>query len=86
MKEFLLVCSCFNMHKRAAEAFSLRYPDRILPEIIRGRDRIYKLGKTLGNDHIVAISKLSGKYMYYVRLEGNGITEEVDLQKGARIK
>lgn len=84
--DYLLTCSCFNMSKRAAEAFSLRYPDRILPEIVKGRDRLYKLAKTIGNDHILAISKLSGKFMYYVRLEGNKIIEEVDLQKGTRIK
>lgn len=86
IKRFILTCSCHSMDKRAKEAFSLLFPDIPTPEIVRGRDRIYKLGKTLGNDHIVAISKLSGKYMYYVRLEGNEITEEVDLQKGARIK
>lgn len=86
MKDFLLVCSCHRMDKKAAEAFSLRYPDRILPDIIRGRDRIYKLGKALGSPHIIAISRLTGRFMYYVGIEGDKIIEEIDLQKGTRIK
>lgn len=86
MKDYLLCCSCYRMDKKAAEAFSLLYPTRVLPEIVKGRDRLFKLAKAIGNDHLLAISKLSGRFMYYVRLEGNKIIEEVDLQKGTRIK
>lgn len=86
MKDYLLCCSCYRMDKKATEAFSLRYPNRVLPEVVKGRDRLYKLAKAVGNDHLLAISKLSGKFMYYVRLEGDKIIEEVDLQKGVRIK
>lgn len=86
MTEFLLVCSCFNMKNRAKEAFALLLPNRILPDLVKGRDRIYKLGQSTGNEHILAISKLSGKYAYYVRLdEENKIVEEWDLLRGKRI-
>jgi len=73
------------MSKRASEAFCLLYPNQVLPEIVKGRDRLYKLGKELGNDHILAISKLSGKFAYYVELEGNKIIKEYDLISGKRI-
>lgn len=85
MKSFILVCSCFNMSKKASEAFSLLHPQDVLPEVIKGKDRIYKLAKGLGNDHLLALSKLSGKFAYYVQLEGNKILFEEDLLTGRRI-
>lgn len=85
MKQYILTCSCHNMGKRGAEAFSLLYPNQVLPDIVKGRDRIYKLGKELGNDHILAISKLSGKFAYYVELDGSKIIKEYDLLTGRRI-
>lgn len=81
---YILVCSCFNMSKRASEAFSTLYPSEVLPEIVKGRDRLYKLGKELGNDHILAISKLSGKFAYYVETDDNKIIKEVNLLNGRR--
>lgn len=84
--KYILTCSCHNMSKRASEAFSLLYPDQVLPDIVKGRDRLYKLGKSLNNDHIIAISKLSGKFAYYVELnDKNIITKEVNLLSGRRI-
>ena len=86
MKQFILTCSCHNMDKRASEAFYLLYPNQELPEIIKGRDRLYKLAKELGNDHILAISKLSGKFAYYVELDDNNIiTKEINLMTGGRV-
>lgn len=86
MKTFILTCSCHNMGKRASEAFCLLYPQSVLPEIVRGRDRLYKLAKELGNDHLIAISKLSGKFAYYVELDDdNIITKEINLLTGARV-
>ena len=74
------------MSKRASEAFSLLYPNQVLPDIVKGRDRLYKLGKSLSNDYIIAISKLSGKFAYYVELnDENIITKEVNLLNGRRI-
>ena len=87
MKDFILVCSCFNMSKRASEAFCLLFPDVPLPEIIKGRDRIFKLAKELENPHLLAVSKLSGRFAYYVQLDDdNKIIKEYDLQKGTRIQ
>lgn len=85
MQEFILTCSCFRMDKKAAEAFSILFPDKVLPEIVRGRDRLYKLSQAIGNEHIKAISKLSGKFAYYVELDGDNITKEYDLMTGKRI-
>ena len=81
---YILVCSCHNMSKRATEAFCLLHPNEVLPDIVKGRDRLYKLGKELGNDHIIAISKLSGKFAYYVEIEDNKIIKEVNLLNGRR--
>ena len=85
MKKIILCCSCFNMSKKASEAFSIIFPNDVLPPIIKGKDRLYKFGKELGNDHIIAISKLSGKFAYYVELTDNKITKEYDLVRGKRI-
>lgn len=86
IKRFILTCSCHNMGKRASEAFCLLYPNQVLPDIVKGRDRLYKLGKTLDNQHILAISKLSGKFAYYVELDdNNAITKEINLLTGGRI-
>lgn len=85
--KLILTCSCGGMDKRAIEAFSLLFPNNSTPDIIRGRDRIYKFAKSLipPNPHIEAISKLSGKYAYYIKLDENGtIIEEYNLITGRR--
>lgn len=81
----ILVCSCFRMDKKATQAFAVLFPDQVCPDVIRGRDRIYKWAKSLKNDHLVALSKLSGKFAYYVDIENDKIVEEWDLLKGTRI-
>lgn len=83
--KIILTCTCFNMKKKASEAFSLLFPNEVLPDIVKGRDRIYKLSQQLNNEHIKAISKLSGKFAYYVDLDGNKITKEYDLLTGKRL-
>lgn len=82
----ILICSCFNMKKRAAESFSLLFPDEVLPQVIKGKDAIFKFAQAIGNKHIEAIAKLSGKFAYYVELDGDIITKEVDLTTGKRIR
>lgn len=82
----ILICSCFNMKKKAAEAFSLLFPDVVLPEIIKGKDSIFKFSQSVQNKHIEAISKLSGRFAYYVELDGDTITKEVDLMTSKRIR
>lgn len=81
----LLICSCFNQDKKAKEAFSVLFPKEELPEIIRGKDRIYKFAKEKNNKHIEAISKLSGKFAYYVELDNDKIIKEYDLVHGKRL-
>lgn len=86
MNKYILCCSCFGMEKRAKEAFGLlTHGQEELPEIVKGRDRLYKLGKQLSSPHILAISKLTGKFAYYVELDGDKIITEYDLVKGTRI-
>ena len=84
-KSVILCCSCFRMDKKASEAFALLFPTEVLPDIIKGKDRIHKFAKEINNDHITAISKLTGKFAYYVELDGNKIVTEYDLIKGTRI-
>ena len=81
----LLICSCFNQDKKAKEAFSVLFPKEELPEIIRGKDRIYKFAKERNNKHIEAISKLAGKFADFVELEGEKIVKEYDLIHGKRL-
>lgn len=84
--KYILICSCGGQWKKAAEAFNLIFPNEVLPEMIKGRDRIFKLAAELNNEHIKAISKLNGRYSYYVNLDENKkITEEYDLITGKRI-
>lgn len=85
----ILTCSCFNMEKKARQAFSVIFPNEPSPDLIKGKDRIYKFAKSLTpqNDHLLAISKLSGKFAYYVELDkDNKIITEYDLIRGTRIK
>lgn len=81
----ILTCTCFNMGKRASAAYSVLFPNDVLPDIIKGRDRIYKFGKQIGNDHIIAISKLSGRFAYFVEVEGDKVVKEYDLISGKRL-
>lgn len=83
--KFILTCSCHNMGKKASEAFCLLFPKDVLPDIVKGRDRIYKLAKEIGNDHLLAISKLSGKFAYYVEIDEGKIVKEINLLNGKRV-
>lgn len=85
MIRFILCCSCFGMEKRAKKAFEIIKPDEWEPPVVKGRDRIYKLARELDNDHILAISKLSGRFAYCVGIEKGEIVEEYNLMTGARI-
>lgn len=87
VEKFILVCSCFNMSKKASEAFSVLFPNEVLPTVIKGRDRIYKLSLEKKSPRIKAISKLGGKYAFYLELdESNNIIKEYNLITKARIQ
>lgn len=85
MNEYVLVCYCFGMEEKAFRAFSLLFPGKSMPILIRGKNNIRELGDKLKNDHIKAISKLSGKFAYYIELDGDKIVKEYELLKGRRI-
>lgn len=83
--KYILCCSCFRMDKKASEAFVTLFPNEVLPDIIKGKDRIYKFSQTINNDHIQAISKLSGKFAFYVEVENGKVVKEYNLLTGKRI-
>lgn len=85
MVEYILTCSCFRMDKRAVEMFATMFPDKVAPEVVKGRDRIFKLAQSLKNEHIKAISKLNSRFAYYVKIDNGIIIEEYDLLRGKRI-
>lgn len=85
MNKYILTCSCYGMEKKARAAFSALYPNEVSPDLIKGRDRIYKFAIQTGNEHIKAISKLTGRFAYYIELEDDKIVKEVDLLTGKRI-
>lgn len=84
-KEYILICSCGGQEKKAVNAFQVLSPNKPTPQVVKGRDAIYKLGKAINNPHIQAIGKLSGRFAYYVKLENGIIVEEYELTKGRRI-
>lgn len=85
-KEAILVCSCFGQEKKAIASFAIAFPDRVVPEIIKGKDKIFKYAQSVKNKHIEAISKLSGRFAYYVELDGNNIVMEYDLVNNRRLR
>lgn len=84
MKSIILCCSCFKMDKKAVEAFKMLFPEKAVPVVIKGRDRVYKFAEEVKNDHVKAISKLSGKFAYYLEMDGDKILEEYNLITGSR--
>lgn len=85
MMEIILTCSCFRMDKKAIEAFATMFPNKVAPDVIKGRDRISKFAQATNNDHVKAISKLTGRFAYYLEMKDNKITVEWDLLRGKRI-
>lgn len=84
--KIILTCTCFNMKKKASSAFAMLFPREVLPDIIKGRDNIAKFANKIGNDHIKAISKLTGRFAYFIELsDDQKIVREYDLLTGKRI-
>lgn len=87
MKRYLVCCGCGGMDRKAKATFSVLFPQEEVPPVIRGKDNVQKLATSLDNEHIKALSKLSGKFAYYLELnDDNTITKEVDLLRKARVK
>lgn len=85
MTGLILVCSCHKQDTKALDAFAVLFPGRPKPQVLKGRDKIFKYGQEIKNEHITAIGKLSGRFSYYVELENGEITLEYDLTHGKRI-
>lgn len=86
MKRYILICSCFNMEKKAREAFSVLFPNEVSPDVVKGRDRLAKFAATVNNEHIKAISKLRGKFAYFVELDdADKIVTSYNLLTGKRV-
>lgn len=83
-RRVILTCSCAHQDKKAIEAFKLVFPEAPIPEVVKGRDRIYKLSRQLNSDYIKSISRLSGKYSYYVKVWDDGTIESWNLMTGSR--
>lgn len=83
---YILVCSCSGGKEKAEVAFSILKPDEPTPQIVKGKEAIAKLASQYDNSHLRAISKLNGKFSYYININDNGkIIEEYDLTRGAKI-
>lgn len=85
VRRLILCCSCSHQDKVALEAFALLFPEIPAPEVVKGRDRIYKLYLETKNEHIKAISKLGGKFSYYIELKDGDIIKETDLTTGKQL-
>lgn len=89
MSEFLVICGCTGMPRRAESAFKIAFPGEKVPVIYKGKSRITELaGQKSGTDlsrYLSAISKKSGKFAYYIREEDGAVTLSYDLLKGKRL-
>ena len=84
--KYLLVCSCSGGEEKAKIAYEIAKPNTPIPQVIKGKEAIAKLASQYNNDHLRSISKLNGKFSYYVDITDSGkITEEYDLITGKRI-
>ena len=81
----ILVCTCYDMSDKARIAYSTLFPKEEIPSIIKGKENIRKFGEEVGNDHVIAISKLTGRFAYFLEIEGGDIIKEYDLLTGKRI-
>lgn len=87
MKDYLLICTCSGREKKAREALAIIKPDLDQDDITlaKGKEQISRVANEHNNDHLKAISKLTGNYSYYVRMDGDKIIEEWELIKMRRI-
>ena len=89
MSGYLIICGCSGMPRRAESAFKILFPDKKTPPICRGKSQIAELaGRRFGTDlsrYLLAISKKSGKFAYYIEEDGGAVTLNYDLLKGKRL-
>ena len=89
MSEYLVICGCSGMQHRAESAFKIAFPRKETPVIYRGKSRITELaGQHSGTDfsrYLLAISKKSGRFAYYIEEKDGAVTLNYDLLKGKRL-
>ena len=85
MKDYILTCSCSGQAKKAEMAYNILRPESKIPEIVIGKEKIFKLGCDLNNMHIKSISKIKGVFSYFVSVSGEEIVEEYNLLTGKQL-
>lgn len=85
VERYLLICSCGGQEKKARDKLFMLSPVEAEVTVVRGRDNISKLARRYNNEHLKALAKLTGRYSYYVEIEGNKIITEIDLIRGRRL-
>ena len=77
------------MQHRAESALKIAFPLKTTPTVCRGKSQIAQLaGQHSGTDlsrYLLAISKKSGKFAYYIEENNGTVTLNYDLLKGKRI-
>ena len=89
MNEYIIICGCSGMPRRAESAFHIAFPNKKMPVIYKGKSQITELaGQKTGTNlsrYLLAISKKSGKFAYYIKEDGGDVSLNYDLLKGKRI-
>lgn len=89
MSEYLVICGCSGMQHKAELAFKVAFPKKNIPTICKGKSQISELaGRYFGTDlsrYLLAISKKSGRFAYYIEEDNGVVTMNYDLLKGKRI-
>lgn len=89
MSNYLVICGCSGMRHRAESAFKIAFPLKKAPAVRKGKSQITQLaGQYSGTDlsrYLLAISKKSGKFAYYIEENDGTVTLNYDLLKGKRI-
>lgn len=89
MSNYLVICGCSGMQHRAESALKIAFPLKTTPTVCRGKSQIAQLaGQHSGTDlsrYLLAISKKSGKFAYYIEENDGTVTLNYDLLKGKRI-
>lgn len=89
MSDYLVICGCSGMKRRAESAFKIAFPRKEAPVVYRGKSQIAELaGQHSGTDfsrYLLAISKKTGKFAYYIKEENGAVTLNYDLLKGKRL-
>lgn len=89
MSNYLVICGCSGMQHRAESALKIAFPLKTTPTVCRGKSQIAQLaGQHSGTDlsrYLLAISKKSGRFAYYIEDNDGTVTMNYDLLKGKKV-